>query len=143
MDNTESATNPKNVMKLILAYPMIFMQIVFLSYLFLTPIYYLSMTSSLTAFLFHTTVILSLFALINISLVKTFKTDPGFLSIAHIEQIKLGLSYLQSEASAAMMEFGDNNESVKTQEEIEEDRRIKDETVKDMNRALINTIKKI
>jgi len=35
-----------------------------------------------------------------------------------------------------MMEFGE-------QEEQEEERRVKDETVKDMNRALIATIKKI
>ena len=41
-----------------------------------------------------------------------------------------------------MMEFG-SDEAKQTQEEIEEERRIKDETVKDMNRALINTIKKI
>ena len=70
------------------------------------------------------------------SLLQTFRADPGYLSMHHIEQIKLGLSYIQSEASAQMMEFGE-------QEEQEEERRVKDETVKDMNRALIATIKKI
>jgi hypothetical protein len=51
---------------------------------------------------------------------------------------------MQSEASAAMMEFGEESSgAMKTMEEIEEERRARDETVKDMNRALINTIKKI
>ena len=38
---------------------------------------------------------------------------------------------------------GEEGAVMVTQEEIEEERRVKDGTVKDMNRALINTIKKI
>jgi len=144
MDNLDTSTTPKNVMRLILAYPMIFLQILFLSYLFLTPIYYISYSSPLSSFLFHSSLLLSLYSLTLLSLLRTFRTDPGFLSVAHIEQIKLGLSYMQSEASAAMMEFGEESSgAMKTMEEIEEERRARDETVKDMNRALINTIKKI
>ena len=117
---------------------MIFLQLVFLTYLFLTPLYYLSQTHSLLPLLLNSLILLSTYTLTVASLLQTFRADPGYLSMHHIEQIKLGLSYIQSEASAQMMEFGGGE-----QEEQEEERRVKDETVKDMNRALIATIKKI
>jgi hypothetical protein len=62
---------------------------------------------SLSAFLLNTTLLLSTYTLTLTCLILTFRCDPGYLSMHHIEQIKLGLSYIQSEASAQMMEFGD------------------------------------
>ena len=89
---------------------MIFLQLVFLTYLFLTPLYYLCYTLSTLAFLFNTLFLLSTYTLTLTSLIQTFRTDPGYLSMHHIEQIKLGLSYMQTEASAQMMEFGEQEE---------------------------------
>jgi len=74
-----------NLLKLILSYPMIFLQLVFLTYLFLTPLYYLSQTHSLLAFLLNSLILLSTYTLTVASLLQTFRSDPGYLSMHHIE----------------------------------------------------------
>jgi hypothetical protein len=64
---------------------MIFLQLAFLTYIFVTPLYYLYNTFSILSFFINTTILLTTYTLTVASLIQTFRSDPGYLSMHHIE----------------------------------------------------------